>query len=173
MASDSEVLQWKEQWGSVFKGTVLDIEFIWRPLTRKEFKDISTLYDEDLIEELICTTCILAPDYDFFDQEAMGTLPHALSDIIIANSCLDSGSIKHTLKEYRRAIDTFEHQMDLVIHEGFFGNYTMEDIQGWTMEKTLARFAQAEWKLKTLRGVPLSTEDENELPPEFRPPEER
>jgi hypothetical protein len=171
MLSNSGLLELKEEWGSIFSATILDTQFIWRPLTRKEFKDISSMNIEDEdAEELICHTCILEPDYDFFMDTGCAGIPSALAELIMNTSCLDGDSIKSTLTAYRREMNKFESQMDLVIHEAF-QNYTMEEIQTWPMVKSIARYAQAEWILKELRNVPLTT-GEDEMPEELRPPDD-
>jgi hypothetical protein len=169
------LLEYRKQWGSIFDVEIDGIEFIWRPLTRKEYKDICSLdiTDGDK-EELICKICVLEPaGFDFLEDEGLAGIPSKLSDLILDSSCITPESIRSMLKAYRASVGSFEVQMDLVIFEGFNGKYSLEEIKNWPMEKAVAMFAQAEWILTTLKGVPLSIEDEqNDIPPELRKPDD-
>jgi hypothetical protein len=167
-----QLLEYRQEYGVIYGCTILGVDFIWRPITRKEYKDICSLpIDEAEVEELICRKCVLVPaESSFNDPEGLAGIPSALAERIIQTSGLDPKSIKQLLNLYRSGISNFEAQMDLVIFEGFSGKYSLEEIKAWPMEKSVAMFAQAEWILTTLRGVPLQTEDDDGMPPELRDP---
>jgi hypothetical protein len=156
----TELLELRSQWGRIYAIEILGTEFVWRPITRKEYKDICALDISDVeLEELVCELCVLRPrNYDFSD--GYSGIATVLAAVIIDTSCLDNDSIRTLMSIYRDGIDNFDAQMDLVIFEGFRGKYSLEEIRSWTVEKSIAMFVQAEWILRTLRGVPLEIEDE-------------
>lgn len=84
----SQINKWKEEYGEVF-ATSIDLEmFIWRPLTRKDYKELITnggsLYDR---EERYCAKCVLWPDnYDFKDEHIKAGLPTSLAEQILLKS---------------------------------------------------------------------------------------
>lgn len=158
------LLELKQEWGQIFEDEILGKIFIWRPLSRQEYKDIISLdISTEEQEELICQACILEPSIEEFKSFSgkYGLVATTLADMIIGTSCLDNESIMSKLSAYRAQVQQFESQMDLVIFEGFSGRYSLEEIKSWPMEKAISYFAQAEWILKVLRGVPLETEDSN------------
>ena len=84
----SQINKWKEEYGEVF-ATSIDLEmFIWRPLTRKDYKELITnggsLYDR---EERYCSKCVLWPEnYDFKDEHIKAGLPTSLAEQILLKS---------------------------------------------------------------------------------------
>jgi len=164
-----ELIELKKEWGSIFTLEITEIKFTWRPLTRQEYKSIiSTMIDDADREQLICQSCILEPSHFNFEDCDAG-IPTTLASAILDNSALDEKSIKRNMSKYKRYLEeNFEPQMDLIIFEGFSGKYSLEEIKSWPMEKSVAMFVQAEWILKTLRGVPLEVNED--IPPELQDP---
>ncbi len=84
-----------EEWKSLYKEIYLtefddDLIFVWRPLLRKEYKEIMKIESADQFyrEERVCERCVLWPEgYSFM---AMGSgragIPTFLSEQIIAKS---------------------------------------------------------------------------------------
>ncbi len=156
-----QIIELQERWGRVCQLGILDTIFTLRPITRKEYKQVCSLdIDDATAEELICKMCVVSPaQYDF--ENCSAGIPTVLSAAVISMSCLDNDAIRSKLDDYRVAIDNFDAQVDLVIFEGFRGQYSLEEIRSWPVEKCIAMYAQAEWILKTLRGAPIELEDTN------------
>lgn len=84
----SDINKWKEEFGEVF-ATSIDMEmFLWRPLRRKDYKEIietgGSIYDK---EERYCAKCILWPEnYDFKSESIKAGLPTVLAEQILIKS---------------------------------------------------------------------------------------
>ena len=96
----SEINEWKAEYkDKVYMSEFEDQAFIWRPLTRFEYKSILKLQNADALfrEERICETCILWPaDYNY-DTMADGEagIPSLLAEQIMdASGFTASGAAK-------------------------------------------------------------------------------
>lgn len=86
----NQVEKWKSQFGSVYMTELDDDVFIWRTITRVEYKGVLKAKNADALyrEERICELCVLWPkDYNFL---AMGSgkagIPSLLSEQIMDKS---------------------------------------------------------------------------------------
>lgn len=85
-----------EKWKSMYNGEVYltefdeDTAFVWRPLKRKEYKDIAKLQNADNFyrEERICEKAILYPaDYGFMHMSnGKAGIPSLLHELILEKS---------------------------------------------------------------------------------------
>jgi len=87
----TQVDKWKEQYGQIYMTEVDDEDvFIWRVLSRKEFKDIMKLENADAMyrEERVCEKCILWPEgYTFATMgDGKAGVPTVLAEQIMEKS---------------------------------------------------------------------------------------
>ena len=121
----------------------LDDEFLFRTLSRKEYKYIySSAENKYDIDERICQTCCLMPeDYDFTSCAA--GLPEHFSNAIQEHSGLNDVKKILSYCETERNTVTLEKQaMDLI--KAFIPEYTYEEMEDWTWEKLMTYTAKAE-----------------------------
>ena len=87
---ESVVASWKKQFGDVYLTDVSDQGFIWRTLSRIEYKQIVSIPNTDPLirEEMICETCVLWPmDYDAIGMGGdKAGIPSMLSEQIMEKS---------------------------------------------------------------------------------------
>lgn len=142
------------EYGTIFFANIDNNFFIYKPLSRKDYKAI--VENDELTniekEDEVCAMTILWPeDIDWDDIEA--GIPSKLYKEILANSFLDSPeSIAHLIDIYRDELQTLDIQMSCIISEAF-PNYDIEEIEDWDMIKFCKIFSRAEWKLKNLRNL--------------------
>lgn len=151
--------QFAEEYDQVFMQKVCDEVFIFKPLGRKDFKqllDIEAIDDCDK-EEVVCETCTLYPkNYDFENCEMAG-LPTELCKVILDKSLLkDSKQLQEAIHFFRDKLNNdLNEQITCIIHEAF-PEYTIEEISNWDVIKTADYMTRAEYILHNLRGVPLT-----------------
>ncbi len=86
----NKVEEWKSLYGSVFMTEVDEDIFVWRTITRTEYKEILKLKQADALyrEERICEKCVLWPeDYDFLQMGQGGAgVPSLLAEQVMDKS---------------------------------------------------------------------------------------
>lgn len=139
----------------------LDTDFIFRTLTRKEYKYILQSQPSKMdIEDAICnTTCIYPEEYDF-DTCGFAGLNEYVSDLLVELSGFKD--IQFILNEYHQAkeMNNLEIQcMDLI--KAFIPEYTYEEMEDWTWEKLMKMTARAE-AIAQLKGFDWHLQDQTE-----------
>ena len=139
----------------------LDNDFIFRSLTRKEYKYLlqSGLSQMDMEDSICNTACPYPEDYDFTVCGFAG-LNEYVANII--KDISDFSDIRSILNEYHKykEMDNLETQcMDLI--KAFIPEYTYEEMEEWTWEKLMQITVRAE-KVAALRGFEWSLKDESE-----------
>lgn len=139
----------------------LDNDFIFRSLTRKEYKYLlqSGLSQMDMEDSICNTACLYPEDYDFTVCGFAG-LNEYVANII--KDISDFSDIRSIINEYHKykEIDNLETQcMDLI--KAFIPEYTYEEMEEWTWEKLMQITVRAE-KVAALRGFEWSLKDESE-----------
>lgn len=161
MPLDYKLIQYKDEYWSIYKSEILKYNFIWRELSRGEYNKILRYFVNDLDrEEYICKLCVLEPkEFDFLSCEA-GVASSLAEQILIESgfSSKPTGKIQSLMAQYREEMNSFQHQVSCVIHEAF-PTLDIEKIESWGTEKTLWYFSRAEYKL-SLRGIALETAQE-------------
>ena len=126
---------------AVFFSEIEGIMFIYRPLGRKEYKDIYNnvnLSDLDK-QDAICKTALVYPeDFDLDDCDA--GIPSQLYDVIIDKSCLDPESTYHLLNVNREEAEQLGSEMACIIAEAFPA-YSMDEIESWNNFKFIKMYA--------------------------------
>ena len=139
----------------------LDNDFIFRSLTRKEYKYLlqSGLSQMDMEDSICNTACLYPEDYDFTVCGFAG-LNEYVANII--KDISDFSDIRSILNEYHKykEMDNLETQcMDLI--KAFIPEYTYEEMEEWTWDKLMKITARAEAVCK-LKGFNWELQDTSE-----------
>lgn len=139
----------------------LDNDFIFRSLTRKEYKYLlqSGLSQMDMEDSICNTACLYPEDYDFTVCGFAGFNEYVANIIKDISNFNDIRSILNEYYKYKE-MDNLEIQcMDLI--KAFIPEYTYEEMEEWTWEKLMQVTVRAE-KVAALRGFEWSLKDESE-----------
>ena len=142
-----------QKYNAVFFSEIDGQLFSYRPLGRKEYKDILTnenLNDWDK-QDVICKTALVYP-VDFDLDNCPAGLPEQLCNDIVEKSCLDPENMVYLLHMNRQEAEQLGSEMACVIAEAF-PSYTIDEIESWNNFKFVKLYSQAEWVLKNIRGV--------------------
>lgn len=139
----------------------LDTEWIFRTLTRKEYKYILAMHTDRMdIEDTICSTaCLFPEEYDFGNAGFAGFNEYVAGAIEDASGVTN---IQSVIDEYHKAKDmnSLEIQcMDLI--KAFIPEYTYEEMEEWTWGKLMQMTVRAE-HVATLKGFDWHIEDKSE-----------
>ena len=142
-----------QKYTAVFFSEIDGQLYSYRPLGRKEYKDILTnenLNDWDKQDAIVKTAVVYPPDLDLDDCPA--GVPDQLCNDIVEKSCLDPESMLYLLHMQRQEAEQLGSEMACIISEAF-PSYTMDEIESWNNFKFMKLYAQAEWVLTNIRGV--------------------
>ena len=138
-----------------------DTDFIFRTLTRKEYKYIlGSCSNQIEIEDAICNTCCIYPEEYDFDTCGFAGLNEYVADTIQDVSGLKD--IQTVLSEYKqiKEYNNLEIQcMDLI--KAFIPEYTYEEMEEWTWQKLMYMTVRAE-KIAELKGFDWHIQDQTE-----------
>lgn len=150
------IMEFKKSYRNVFVYQVDEQVFIYRTLSRKEYKDIlnDKRFNDFEKEEIICDTCLLYPHPDKIDWDEIDAgVPTELMKQIRKNSYLDGKkSRQHILDYYRSEMFDLDNQIVCIINEAF-PQFDIEEIEDWDVDKMTKYLTRAEWKLVNLRGL--------------------
>lgn len=157
--------KWRDQYQAIFLTEVADVEFIWRELTRAEYKKSFEYYSDPLDRnEYICRVCILDPiDVDFSENCPAGIPDSIAAEILAESGFAGSEKITSLMNQYDREMQSFDNQVSAVIAEAF-PSINIEEIENWSMEKTLWHYSRAKWMLEVCRGVQLVPSESTAAP---------
>lgn len=153
--------QWREHYHAIYVSEINDIEFIWRGLSRAEYRKAMEWYDDDYERaEFVCRLCILEPQVDDWAVEIPAGIPETLTQHILEESGFSEGStkIKQLGLQFDAEMTKFENQVSCIIRE-VYSEFTLDEIENWPIEKTMWYFSRAKWVLAQLRGVTLEEEE--------------
>lgn len=142
-----------QKYDAVFFSEIEGQLFSYRPLGRKEYKDIVTnenISELDKQDAIVQAALIYPVDYDLDDCPA--GIPDQLCNDIIEKSCLDPESMIYLLHMNRLEAEQLGSEMACIIAEAF-PSYSIDEIESWNNFKFMKIYAQAEWVLKNIRGV--------------------
>lgn len=142
-----------QKYNAVFFSEIDGQLYSYRPLGRKEYKDILTnenLNDWDKQDAIVKTALVYPVDLDL--DECPAGLPEQLCNDIVEKSCLDPESMVYLLHMNRQEAEQLGSEMACIIAEAF-PSYTLDEIESWNNFKFIKTYAQAEWVLKNIRGV--------------------
>jgi hypothetical protein len=157
-----QIESWKDEYyGAVYVTQIEDYEFIWRGLTKAEFKKANEYY-EDLYDraEYVSRICVLFPEIEDWGVDMFAGIPETLAENILRESgfTLSSQEIDRKMAQYEQQMQTFDNQIVCVIKEAF-PDIQLDEIEYWQFDKILWYYARAKWTLETLRGVSLEREE--------------
>jgi len=151
--------EWAAVYGQLEYSEVAGEEFVWRLLSRAEYKQLMQAeVSPEEKEEAVCQICVFYPQgYDFANCPA--GIPSTLAREILQKSGFSFDGNpnplgKELLEQFRREMAYFENQVDCIIVEAF-PHLTIEEVANWTVPKTMYYLSRAEWVLNQLRGIPL------------------
>jgi len=155
------LLSINSKYESVYKTEICDETFIWRELTKDEFEKAKRFYpNEEEREEHVCRLCVISPvDYDYTNCYA--GIPTTMTILILKESGFMGDSSRSMLNYYRSEAMNFEHQIAPMICAAF-PKFDLDEINGWTVRKTLYYMSRAEWMLSTMHGVTLTNESQEQ-----------
>ena len=142
-----------QKYSAVFFSEIEGQLYSYRPLGRKEYKDIVTnenLNEWDKQDAIVKAALIYPTDFNLDDCPA--GIPDKLCQDIIEKSCLDPESMLYLLHMNRQEAEQLGSEMACIIAEAF-PNYNLDEIESWNIFKFMKVYAQAEWVLKNIRGV--------------------
>jgi hypothetical protein len=142
-----------QKYDAVFFSEIEGQLFSYRPLGRKEYKDIITnenISDFDKQDHIVKTALIYPVDFDL--DSCPAGIPDKLCQDIVEKSCLDPESMIYLLHMKRQEAEQLGSEMVCVIAEAF-PSYTIDEIESWNNFKFMKVYAQAEWVLKNIRGI--------------------
>jgi len=149
-----KILEWKEKHWKIFYTRIADIDFIYRQISRKEYRLISESLQGQLDQEdQTCKVCTLSPSNYNFERGPAG-VPSTLSGLIFESSGLTENSteaVKETITRYREEMKTFDNQIACIITEAF-PQFSIEEIENWPLEKSLWFMSRAEYVINELRA---------------------
>lgn len=156
------LLKLRQDYKTLYTYQFEDKIFIYRPVGRKEYKDlfINDAVDDATREEYLCQICVLYPqNFDFSDCDEAG-LPTTLAFEITKNSYLSQERRDKVLNYFRQDMYDLDNQMTCLILEAF-PNLDMETVENWDIETTCKYYARAEWILHNLHGIQFKEKDPN------------
>lgn len=144
---------------------IQDRYFIWRPLSRREYRHIRTLeLGPGKEEELICALCVLWPEeYNWSNPEKAGHPTTVCNDILRYSGFVSWDETKLFLAEQEAELQTFNGMIDPVISAAF-PSIRPEEPQEWTMRHALWVFARAKWVLENIYGRVINLVDPEPAP---------
>jgi hypothetical protein len=159
------------KYGEVFLVEVEDDIYLFRLLTRQEYKEILQIADDkDMAEELVCQVAVLYPKDINFAQEKAG-IPALLAPHIVNESGFGTLQKSHYyFSKYKEEMNKFEMQAEATI-QAAFPMITEEEMQTWTVNKFMRMLAKAEWVLNNIKGYDIAFKDVTEEATEGETPE--
>ncbi len=157
IAFDSIIDKLSKEYDNIICTNIMDEIFIYRPITRYEYKTIMTADIEDFEkQDLICDTCVLYPEnYDWDD--CLGGIPSELCNEILDKSCVSLEDMGILLEMYREEMNELENQMVCIISKAFPA-YKLDEIEKLDTINFTKLFTRAEWILQNLDGLEVNND---------------
>jgi len=127
-------------------------EFVFRTLTRKEYRDITNLTQDDHdMEDAICQAAILEPaDIDFENYPLAGVSAYACPMIVEASNFTSLGSVLDAYEKGKRKTKQFDQECMAVV-KAAMPEYSYEQMEDWTWDRLMLAVARAE-RILNLKG---------------------
>lgn len=144
----------KEEYGDVYLVEILGTEYTFRLLARDEYAAVDELdcSDEDK-EDIVVSACLLDREItqEDLDISYAGIVSTLCSAILIASG-LTVESAQEIGAFYYEEMMNPDNRIDAIILEAF-PSITLEELETWTVKKTLKYFSRANWILSNIRGI--------------------
>jgi hypothetical protein len=136
-------------------------EFIFRTLTRKEYKFIKQLStNQENCEDMICdAACLYPEDFDFEQCPFAGLNPYVSEIIEELSGFTDIKTITGFYHEAKGTTNLEIQCMDMI--KAFIPEYTYEEMEEWSWERLMKTTARAESVAK-LKGFDYSLTDKTD-----------
>ncbi len=180
MELDQLVKELKQTYPDIFIVTINGQTFIFRFLTRHEWREINLYYKNDRFrfEEEICKMTVVWPSINNWDEIDAGIIPNLAMSIVEESGYGPNKLNRNMLIQYRLEMTTFEAQAEAII-KAAFPDQSFEEMIHWTPDKLMRYLAKAEWVLKTVYDKDLGfdleeyddkddDEDKEEIPMKSR-----
>lgn len=158
---------WREEYfGAVYVMEIGDQQYIFRGLSRAEYKKSMDWYDDDYERaEYVCRQCVLHPEIDDYSEEIYAGVPEALVKEILRESglTLSIKEMDYEIAVREQEMQTFDNQVSCIIKEAF-PEIAIEDIHNWQFQKMMWYYVRAKWMLETFHGVSLEREEQANIP---------
>jgi hypothetical protein len=157
-----QIEEWKDEYyGCVYVTEIGEHAYIWRGLTKAEFRKANEYYEDDYDKaEFVCRQCVLYPEIDDYSLDMYAGVPETLTEDIlrISGFTLTTKEIDQKIFQYEQDMFTFDNQISCVIKEAF-QEIPLEEIENWQFDKVMWYYSRAKWTLETLRGLTLQREE--------------
>lgn len=146
---------------SIIVVTFHEEQFVFRTLTRKEYKYLLSLgYDAMDMQDAICNLACLYPEHYDFTTCGYAGMPEYISGIIKKTSGFeDVRDILGLYKDYSEMSNLELQCMDLI--KAFIPEYTYEEMESWTWDKLMYMTVRAE-KVAAYKGFEYHINDESD-----------
>lgn len=126
-------------------------EFVFKSLGRKEYQNILTLTsDEYELEDAICQTSLIYPEYYNFAEAPMSGVSNTVSPLILEMSGFSElDTVMDMYIESKNKVKVFEQQC-MGIVKAAFPEYRYDEMEEWTWEQLMDFTARAEFVLTLL-----------------------
>ena len=158
--SKRELDGWIDKYGPLFYVLVEDREFLCRGISRREYKQVTeSSQDTYEQEEKVCKLCVLIPRDINLDTEYAGLAGSMAAKILEESGFGNSRKVISLMNKYNKEMEDFMNQVSCIINEAF-PLIDIDEVEDWSLEKTLWYYSRATWKMRILRGMQL-TQNEN------------
>ena len=157
-ATDEMYRSWIKDYGAVFVFPHIDISYVYRRLSRREYNAISSIEDECDRSDQVCNTCILFPiGWDSENpevSEGLAGIPEVLcQQILLVSGILDQ---KACYEKYINDIQVnIESQMESVIDVVFHGGANFARYEDWSYDQLYDAYSRAVWSFEKTTGVKI------------------
>ena len=144
-----------KQYDSLYNTTIENQFFIYRPINRKEYKNILNADIDDLEkQDEMVRTCLLYPeDYDL--NNCLGGIPEKLYQEIKDKSYLSVEDMIMLIEMNKDEMELLDNQMTCLISAAF-PSYKLEDIEKLDMIQFIKLYTRAEWILTNLKDMTIN-----------------
>jgi hypothetical protein len=160
------LIQLKREFGSIYKVTIKDEDFIFRPLRLIEYHELvdNNKGGDSELEEKLCQIAVLEPaSYSFSNSGKAGICKILSEHILLASGVADSRQLDLILEDHREQMRSFENQAETFISQAFH-HISFDEMKQWTMDKLIQHVARAEWALQNVWQMPITFK--SEVPPQ-------
>ena len=151
--TDEQLEEWFKKYGALFRVQVLDRWFLFRYLTRREYRLLLMMDDEIERADRLCETVILwPPNYKVLDEDPAG-LAESLSKEVLRQSGFADDMKERFESHHKMVADNIEPQMEAII-EYVFGNNggKFDYYQDWSHEQLFESYQRALWILQVVEA---------------------
>lgn len=142
---DTLIRQWFDQWGELFHFVHTDTMFIFRRLSRREYKSALKIEDTCERDEEVAKLCVLWPQgWQCTDESIAGTATVLCSEILRVSGC--GGNLRERMESLSKFVSSdLETQMETLIEYTFGGDGNFRKYKDWSYEELFQAYWRAKW----------------------------